>query len=411
MIEVGLRDVEFIAINTDAQQLVGSNADVKLEIGRELTHGLGAGGDPDVGRRAAEESRDEIEEALIGSDMIFVTTGEGGGTGTGAAPVVARIARSLNALTVGVVTRPFSFEGARRASQADSGIDTLRDEVDTLITISNDKLLEMSNRTVGATAAFSHCNQVLLNGVQGITDLIQNPGVINVDFADVCSVMKDAGTALMGIGVASGEDRAVVAAEAAVSSPLFEVSVDGALGVLVNVEGPPDVGLHEYADAVRLITEAAHSGAHIIGGLGIDESLGDQVKVTVIAAGFDAASPRTDAAGLAPNQMAAPKLPNSIPPTSSIPLNNSSPKAYQPAGVAVPVGAGVSAPVEAYAACANAASASVASAMPAGSDPYPPSALSMALNPALAAATVVPPKVWEPIAPREELDVPDFLKR
>jgi cell division protein FtsZ len=287
MIEVGLRDVEFIAMNTDEKSLLKCEADVKLDIGRELTGGLGAGGDPDVGRRAAEESAEEIKDAVAGADMVFVATGEGGGTGTGAAPVVARISRELGALTVGVVTRPFSFEGNRRTTQANAGIEALKAEVDALITVPNDKLLEISARNVPMTEAFNQADQVLLNGVQGITDLITSPGYIIADFNDVKSVMKDAGTALMGIGVASGEDRATLAAEAAVSSPLFEVSVDGALGVLINVEGPPDLGIHEYAAAVSLITEAAHSGAHIISGTAIDESLGDQVRVTVIAAGFD----------------------------------------------------------------------------------------------------------------------------
>jgi len=318
MIEVGLRDVEFIAVNTDAQALVRSDADIKIDIGRELTHGLGAGGDPDVGRRAAEESRAEIEEALRGADMVFVTTGEGGGTGTGAAPVVAQIARSLPALTVGVVTRPFSFEGTRRSSQADAGIDTLRDEVDTLITIPNDKLLEIAGRNVPIVEAFHQANQVLLNGVQGVTDLITNPGLINVDFADVTSIMKDAGSAIMGIGVASGEDRAVQAAEAAVSSPLFEVSVDGALGVLINVEGPRDLGIHEYMEAVTLITESAHKGAHIIAGMAIDDSLGDQVKVTVIAAGFDHPVPkREDAISRLTSSTGIKRVPESFPPASS----------------------------------------------------------------------------------------------
>ena len=292
MIEVGLRDVEFIAINTDAQSLVRSEADIKIDIGRELTRGLGAGGNPDVGRRAAEESESEIEEALKGADMVFVTTGEGGGTGTGAAPVVARIARALPALTVGVVTRPFTFEGTRRTAQADAGIEGLRDEVDTLITIPNDKLIDISDRKTPLVDTFHQANQVLLNGVQGITDLITNPGLINRDFADVTSIMKDAGTAIMGIGVASGEDRAVQAAEAAVSSPLFEQTVDGALAVLINVEGPTDLSLYEYMEAVNLITESAHAGAHVIAGTAVDDTLGDQVKVTVIAAGFEKATPK-----------------------------------------------------------------------------------------------------------------------
>jgi len=319
MKEVGLRDVEFIAINTDAQSLVRSDADIKIDIGRELTRGLGAGGDPDVGRRAAEESRDEIEEALKGADMVFVTTGEGGGTGTGAAPVVARIARALprddgrNTLTVGVVTRPFSFEGKVRAQQAETGIDALKSEVDTIITIPNDKLIKTSDRTVTLIEAFHQANQVLLDGVKGITDLITNTGLINRDFADVNSIMRDAGTAIMGIGQAGGEDRAVRAAEAAISSPLLEDKVDGAVGVLVLVEGSTELGLFEYQDAVNLITEAANPQAHVIAGVGTDDTLGDQVKVTVIAAGFPHTA-KQDVAEAFNNRTNAINLPDPIPP-------------------------------------------------------------------------------------------------
>src|SRR5918999_1738555 len=246
MIEVGLKGVEFIAINTDAQALLMSDADVKLDVGRELTRGLGAGAQPDVGRQAAEDHREEIEEVLKGADMVFVTAGEGGGTGTGGAPVVANIARSLGALTIGVVTRPFSFEGKRRAMQAEAGIEMLRDEVDTLIVIPNDRLLSISDRQVSVLDAFKAADQVLLSGVQGITDLITTPGLINLDFADVKSVMSGAGSALMGIGSARGDDRAVAAAEMAISSPLLEASIDGARGVLLSISGGSDLGLFGF---------------------------------------------------------------------------------------------------------------------------------------------------------------------
>ncbi len=291
MIEVGLKGVEFIAINTDAQALLMSDADVKLDVGRELTRGLGAGADPEVGRKAADDHAEEIEEVLRGADMVFVTAGEGGGTGTGGAPVVARIARSLGALTIGVVTRPFTFEGRRRATQADSGIATLREEVDTLITIPNDRLLSISDRHVSVLDAFRSADQVLLSGVQGITDLITTPGLINLDFADVKSVMQGAGSALMGIGSARGEDRAIQAAETAISSPLLEASVDGAHGVLLSIQGGSDLGLFEINEAARLVQEAAHPEANIIFGAVIDDALGDEVRVTVIAAGFDGGTP------------------------------------------------------------------------------------------------------------------------
>jgi cell division protein FtsZ len=296
MIEVGLKGVEFIAVNTDAQALLMSDADVKLDVGRELTRGLGAGADPDVGTKAADDHAEEIEEVLKGADMVFVTAGEGGGTGTGGAPVVARIAKSLGALTIGVVTRPFTFEGRRRANQAESGIDALRDEVDTLIVIPNDRLLSISDRGVSMLDAFRSADQVLLSGVQGITDLITTPGLINLDFADVKSVMQGAGSALMGIGSARGEDRAVQAAELAISSPLLEASIDGAHGVLLSIQGGSDLGLFEINEAARLVQEAAHPEANIIFGAVIDDALGDEVRVTVIAAGFDGGAPtrRTD---------------------------------------------------------------------------------------------------------------------
>jgi len=268
-----------------------SDADVKLDIGRELTRGLGAGADPEVGRQAAEDHAEEIEEVLRGADMVFVTAGEGGGTGTGGAPVVARIAKSLGALTVGVVTRPFGFEGRRRAAQAESGVDSLRQEVDTLIVIPNDRLLSLSDRNISAIDAFRQADHVLLQGVSGITDLITTPGLINLDFADVKSVMSGAGSALMGIGSARGEDRAVEAAERAISSPLLEASIEGAHGVLLSISGGSDLGLFEINEAARMVSDAAHPDANIIFGAVIDDTLGDEVRITVIAAGFDGGSP------------------------------------------------------------------------------------------------------------------------
>lgn len=290
MIEVGLKGVEFIAVNTDAQALLMSDAETKLDIGRELTHGLGAGADPAVGRKAAEDHIDEITAALEGADMVFVTAGEGGGTGTGAAPVVAKIAREAGALTVGVVTRPFSFEGNRRAAQAEGGVTTLREEVDTLIVIPNDRLLEISDANISVLDAFRAADQVLLSGVQGITELITTPGLINVDFNDVKSVMKDAGSALMGIGAATGEDRALRAVESAISSPLLEASIDGAHGVLMFFQGGSDLSLQEVYSSSQLVREAAHPEANIIFGNVIDDALGDEIRVTVIAAGFDDAT-------------------------------------------------------------------------------------------------------------------------
>jgi cell division protein FtsZ len=291
MIDVGLKGVEFIAINTDAQALLMSDADVKLDIGRDITKGLGAGADPEVGRRAAEEAREEIEEVLKGADMVFVTAGEGGGTGTGGAPVVASIARSLGALTVGVVTRPFTFEGRRRQVHAESGVEELREQVDTLIVIPNDRLLHISDRDISLVEAFKSADNVLLSGVQGITDLITTPGLINLDFADVKSVMVGAGSALMGIGSARGQNRASEAAEAAISNPLLEASIEGARGVLLSFSGGSDLGMHEMREAAELVKEAAHNDANIIFGAVIDDSLGDEVRVTVIAAGFDGGRP------------------------------------------------------------------------------------------------------------------------
>ncbi|MGY1772837.1 cell division protein FtsZ [Blastococcus sp. SYSU D00813] len=310
MIEVGLKGVEFIAINTDAQALLMSDADVKLDVGRELTRGLGAGAQPDVGRQAAEDHREEIEEVLKGADMVFVTAGEGGGTGTGGAPVVASIARKLGALTIGVVTRPFSFEGKRRAVQAESGIEELRNECDTLIVIPNDRLLQLGDRNVSVMDAFRTADQVLLSGVQGITDLITTPGLINLDFADVKSVMSGAGSALMGIGSARGDNRALLAAEQAIASPLLEASMEGAHGVLLSISGGSDLGLFEINEAASLVSDAAHADANIIFGAVIDDALGDEVRVTVIAAGFDSGRPsaRKDA-GLASVAPAAPVAP------------------------------------------------------------------------------------------------------
>ncbi len=292
MIEEGLKGVEFIAINTDAQALLMSDADVKLDVGRELTRGLGAGANPEVGNRTAEDHREEIEEVLKGADMVFVTAGEGGGTGTGGAPVVADVARSLGALTIGVVTRPFGFEGKRRASQAELGIARLRGEVDTLIVIPNDRLLSMSDRQVSVLDAFKAADQVLLSGVQGITDLITTPGLINLDFADVKSVMSGAGSALMGIGSARGNDRSVAAAEVAISSPLLEASIDGAHGVLLSIQGGSDLGLLEINESAQLVSNSAAPEANIIFGAVIDDALGDEVRVTVIAAGLDEANNR-----------------------------------------------------------------------------------------------------------------------
>jgi len=287
MIDAGLHGVEFVAINTDAQALLMSDADVKLDIGRDLTRGLGAGADPVIGRQAADDHRDELEEVLKGADMVFVTAGEGGGTGTGAAPVVAKVAKDLGALTIGVVTRPFAFEGRRRSTQAEDGISELKDEVDTLIVIPNDRLLQIADGQTSVVQAFRLADDVLLQGVQGITDLITTPGLINLDFADVRAVMNDAGSALMGIGKARGEGRALEAARLAISSPLLEASIDGAQGVLLLLAGGSDLGLFEVNEAADVVTQAAHPEANIIFGAVIDDSLGDEVKVTVIAAGFD----------------------------------------------------------------------------------------------------------------------------
>jgi len=286
MVDAGLVGCEFIAINTDAQALLMCDADVKMPIGSDVTRGLGAGADPAVGRSAAEESRDELKEALKGADMVFVTAGEGGGTGTGAATVVARLAQEIGALTVGVVTKPFSFEGRRRSEVAMRGVDELRDEVDTLIVIENDRLLQVVEKRTSILDAFTMADDVLRQGVQGITDLITIPGLVNLDFADVRTIMREAGSALMGIGSASGENRATESARAAVSSPLLESSLEGATGILLNVTGGPDIGLFEVNEAAQVVTSAADQNANVIFGAVIDESLRDEVRVTVIATGF-----------------------------------------------------------------------------------------------------------------------------
>jgi cell division protein FtsZ len=287
MVDAGLKGVEFIAVNTDAQALLMCDADVKIHIGGKITRGLGAGANPDVGREAAEESRDELREALKGADMVFVTAGKGGGTGTGAAPVIAELARELGALTVGVVTKPFSFEGRKRASQAEKGIEALSKKVDTLIIIPNDRLLQVVERRTSIIEAFKVADDVLRQGVQGITDLITVPGLINLDFADVRTIMRNAGSALMGIGVASGENRGVEAARAAISSPLLESSIEGATGILLNITGGGDLGLFEVNEAAEVISGAADGEANVIFGAVIDESMGDQMRVTVIATGFE----------------------------------------------------------------------------------------------------------------------------
>ncbi|MGH2835721.1 MAG: cell division protein FtsZ [Solirubrobacteraceae bacterium] len=288
MVDAGLRGVEFIAANTDAQALQMCDADIKLNIGTELTKGLGAGANPEIGQGAAAESRDDIKEALKGADMVFVTAGEGGGTGTGAAPVIADIAKNeIGALTVGVVTRPFGFEGTQRARQAQDGIDRLREYVDTLIVIPNEKLLSVVERRASLTDALREADNVLRQGVQGITDLITIPGLINLDFADVRTIMRDAGSALMGIGSSSGENRAGEAAKEAISSPLLEESVEGASGILLNITGGSDLGLFEVNEAAEIVQSAADSNANIIFGAVIDDAMSDEVRVTVIATGFD----------------------------------------------------------------------------------------------------------------------------
>lgn len=457
MIEEGLKGVEFIAINTDAQALLMSDADVKLDVGRELTRGLGAGANPEVGRKAAEDHREEIEEVIKGADMVFVTAGEGGGTGTGGAPVVANIARSLGALTIGVVTRPFSFEGRRRAMQAEAGIETLRDEVDTLIVIPNDRLLSISDRQVSVLDAFKAADQVLLSGVQGITDLITTPGLINLDFADVKSVMSGAGSALMGIGHARGDDRSVAAAEMAVSSPLLEASIDGAHGVLLSIAGGSDLGLFEINEAAQLVSSAAASDANIIFGTVIDDALGDEVRVTVIAAGFDepdekpapaqpvsrpqpaarpaAGSQGQGTGGTAAATQSAPAAPQPRPSSFTAPRSEparaeSRPESRpEPPRAEPPRAEQRPAPVRPFPP-ASAQSAAPAQQAPAAADPVTPRETAVARDtdddqapltiprPAPEPPTPITSRVTDPNRRRqvvfedqeEELDVPDFLK-
>jgi cell division protein FtsZ len=288
MVDAGLTGVEFIAVNTDAQALLMADADIKIQIGVQGTRGLGAGADPSVGLAAAQESRDELKEALKGADMVFITAGEGGGTGTGGAPIVAELGSEIGALTVGVVTRPFGFEGRKRGDQAERGIDELRERVDTLIVIENDRLLQVVEKRTSIVEAFRMADDILRQGVQGITDLITVPGLVNLDFADVRTIMRDAGSALMGIGTAAGENRAAEAARSAVSSPLLEASIEGATGILLNVTGPPDIGLFEVNEAAEVVTSAADQNANVIFGAVIDEAHPDEVRVTVIATGFGA---------------------------------------------------------------------------------------------------------------------------
>jgi cell division protein FtsZ len=306
MVDVGLSGVEFIAVNTDAQALLMADADVKIQIGAHVTRGLGAGADPEIGFAAAQESRDELKEALKGADMIFVTAGEGGGTGTGGAPIVAELGQELGALTVGVVTRPFAFEGRKRAEQAERGIDQLRERVDTLIVIENDRLLQVVERQTSVVEAFRMADDILRQGVQGITDLITEPGLVNLDFADVRTIMRDAGSALMGIGRASGENRAAEAARIAVSSPLLEASIEGATGILLNVTGGSDIGLFEVNEAAEVVTGAADQNANVIFGAVIDDSVGDDVQVTVIATGFGGQGRRRRRREAAPLERPAP---------------------------------------------------------------------------------------------------------
>jgi len=403
MIEAGLRGVEFIAVNTDAQALLMSDADVKLDIGRDLTRGLGAGADPDKGRQAAEDHAQDIEDALKGADMVFVTAGEGGGTGTGGAPVVARIARALGALTIGVVTRPFSFEGRRRATQADMGITHLREEVDTLIVIPNDKLLQMIDHQIAILDAFKQADQVLMQGVSGITDLITTPGLINLDFADVKAVMSNAGSALMGIGSARGEDRARAAAEMAVSSPLLEASIEGAHGVLLSIAGGSDLGLFEVSAAANLIQGAAHEDANIIFGTVIDDALGDEVRVTVIAAGFEGGQPPRRQPGVtrqADIRTQQRPLAADSPAHNGGSGNGDRHHAPAPAGLAPagPAASSVPAPAHGSGTTTPGTGATFAGA---GSGNGP------AVGP-VAVSTVTP--VRKPPIDDDDLDIPDFLK-
>ncbi|MBK0330512.1 cell division protein FtsZ [Brachybacterium halotolerans subsp. kimchii] len=434
MIESGLKGVEFIAINTDAQALLMSDADVKLDVGKEITRGLGAGADPEVGRKAAEDHGEEIEEVLRGADMVFVTAGEGGGTGTGGAPVVAKIARSLGALTIGVVTRPFTFEGRRRSSQAESGIEALQSEVDTLIVIPNDRLLSIADKQVSMLDAFKSADQVLLSGVQGITDLITTPGLINLDFADVKSVMQGAGSALMGIGSSRGDDRALQAAELAVSSPLLEASIDGAYGVLLSIQGGSDLGLYEVSEAARLVQEAAHPDANIIFGSVIDDALGDEVRVTVIAAGFEGGgpTPRTDSSsavrsggsdrgdrGLAAGgsdrasrQEGAARAFGASRPSPSAPARPEPRPVRSADSASTATSGGWGAPQQSFTPSQQAPAAEPAAADPADVEEEAPQQ-AQPVQPAPVqpqSSPVRPPRVEEPPADDDDLDLPSFLK-
>ncbi len=417
MIESGLKGVEFIAINTDAQALLMSDADVKLDVGKEITRGLGAGADPEVGKKAAEDHAEEIEEVLRGADMVFVTAGEGGGTGTGGAPVVAKIARSLGALTIGVVTRPFTFEGRRRSTQAESGIAALQAEVDTLIVIPNDRLLSIADKQVSMLDAFKSADQVLLSGVQGITDLITTPGLINLDFADVKSVMQGAGSALMGIGSARGDDRALQAAELAVSSPLLEASIDGAYGVLLSIQGGSDLGLYEVSEAARLVQEAAHPDANIIFGSVIDDALGDEVRVTVIAAGFEGGGPqpRQD---LTPQQRPAARTEQSTPrpavqqrPAASQRPAAQEQRAGQGAGATATAPGAWGLPQQAFSPSRPSAPEPETEVLDAADSEDAGQEQQTAPQPAPRAPEPArPPHIEEPPADDDDLDLPSFLK-
>ena len=417
MIESGLKGVEFIAINTDAQALLMSDADVKLDVGKEITRGLGAGADPEVGKKAAEDHAEEIEEVLRGADMVFVTAGEGGGTGTGGAPVVAKIARSLGALTIGVVTRPFTFEGRRRSTQAESGIAALQAEVDTLIVIPNDRLLSIADKQVSMLDAFKSADQVLLSGVQGITDLITTPGLINLDFADVKSVMQGAGSALMGIGSARGDDRALQAAELAVSSPLLEASIDGAYGVLLSIQGGSDLGLYEVSEAARLVQEAAHPDANIIFGSVIDDALGDEVRVTVIAAGFEGGGPqpRQD---LTPQQRPAARSEQTSP-RPAVPQRQSAPQRQGAQDQRSGQGTGATAtspgawglPQQAFSPSRPSAPEPETEVLDAADSEDAAQDQQVAPQPAPRAPEPArPPHIAEPPADDDDLDLPSFLK-
>ncbi len=430
MIEEGLKGVEFIAINTDAQALLMSDADVKLDVGRELTRGLGAGANPEVGAHAAEDHREEIEEVLKGADMVFVTAGEGGGTGTGGAPIVANVARSLGALTIGVVTRPFGFEGKRRASQAELGIERLRNEVDTLIVIPNDRLLSISDRHVSVLDAFKAADQVLLSGVQGITDLITTPGLINLDFADVKSVMSGAGSALMGIGSSRGDDRSVAAAEMAISSPLLEASIDGAHGVLLSIQGGSDLGLFEINEAAQLVSNSAAPEANIIFGAVIDDALGDEVRVTVIAAGFDEGGTRRPRSARVASSFAADPAPAPGPaadtyrapavPAPPVPADVwAAPSETVSDPEPEPVPAGSTGSVRSGTADSGAPAAPVAEESGIDPVPAPRPADAAPAAPAPRPDTAAAARVFDAATTRrrsvvfeedDELDVPDFLK-